>query len=476
MISSRGAIPSPLPPSTQLQFLAIVSTSHIPLQLAIGPSLEAWTPNERTESFFSDVLTRGNSHHATPSRRSRNSKKDWWARPSGQSEAGILASIPLVNTELYRGPKITEVFFYGVVEKQQLRVRALLLSSELLYPSGLNSTPPLSPVEPSINGATVEAQFLSHAWEDDTVHTVSSAKRKKMNDVFDQASERTRKARRTGGEGIAAAAAGSKNPANEHRRSISLDQKKLQAEFPDMTHSVPLVTTRPPSRSPSVSSDTRPISRKGFLDSKKSSLSRVTTAADDDEQSVETKNKEALSRLVMAGMRLYGMQQSKTNRSRKGSVAPSLADATNDMDSKAGDAAAKDEEYKLVFHQAYRCACVAFVSIPQCGYDSVRKLITRQRNHINTDPLYLHPDRLRDTVDEILAILCVDPITFPLSESHANQVAITPAGRAEKHGQVDLSFSVSASKKLTPDAAQRLNISTLEVRRSPLALKTSAQG
>jgi hypothetical protein len=81
-----------------------------------------------------------------------------------------------------------------------------------------------------------------------------------------------------------------------------------------------------------------------------------------EEPTTESRNKEALSRVVMAAMRMHGMQQRKKNRSRRASVAPGVEDSQEPIAKTAAEEAVKDEEYKLMYHQTYKGAAFAFVS------------------------------------------------------------------------------------------------------------------
>ena len=80
-----------------------------------------------------------------------------------------------------------------------------------------------------------------------------------------------------------------------------------------------------------------------------------------EEPTVESRNKEALSRVVMAGMRMYGLQQRRKTKSRRGSVA--LSHDCNDhiSEEQAAQDAVKDEEYKLIYHQTFKGAILALV-------------------------------------------------------------------------------------------------------------------
>jgi hypothetical protein len=53
----------------------------------------------------------------------------------------------------------------------------------------------------------------------------------------------------------------------------------------------------------------------------------------------------------------------------------------------------QDEEYKLIYHQTYKAAVFAF------------------RRNIQSTNLYAEPEKLRDTVDELLALFCGDPLS-----------------------------------------------------------------
>jgi hypothetical protein len=347
-----------------------------------------WTTCEATEAWFESILLskRALATDAT----SNAAEHEWWTLARSQSPIGILVQIQNDVAEVQR-PRVTEILFYGTIAPAlvgglptppssspehhdaqvdrlpQLRVHALPLSSDLVYqqtgPSILPSSPAIS-----VSGFTAdnEAQFLPPQL--DTRPTPDSPKRRR--DLFAEATIANKKARGKGGVGIAAVAARGSEPQPQpgHRKSLSNDTKL--PTFPD---------TRPPSanstlsrpgsrqysRSPSVSSDTRPLSRKGAQDGhiKRSHLSQVATLSlQSEEPTTESRNKEALSRVVMAAMRMHGMQQRKKNRSRRASIAPGTEDSQETNMETVVEEAAKDEEYKLMYHQTYKGAAFAFVS------------------------------------------------------------------------------------------------------------------
>ncbi|KAK3672847.1 hypothetical protein LTR78_007200 [Recurvomyces mirabilis] len=260
-------------------------------------------------------------------------------------------------------------------------LRAISVCSHLLTRSA-NLTPPSSP---GAHDVDQEAVFLPRVGTEaqDIVHEPPVRKRKSVNDTFDQAAERRKKARRGGGGGVAAAAAVKQEfsfPSLDHRRAASGSDSQITA-----------AQSRPPSGSPSISSSRPGTARLGSEAPKRSGLSRVHSAAlAAPEDTIETRNKEIISRIVMAGMRLYGVSQSKRPKSRTGST---LASPAVDVTFEVLDAERQqDEEYKLVYHQVYKATCFTF------------------RHHIAIDNLSARSEALRQTADDLLGVFCNDPL------------------------------------------------------------------
>lgn len=437
--ASQNAHTPALPPST-LRFLSVVETARIPLYLAAGPSLDVWTTSGATEEWFSSIL--GGSSCVTAECEDATAYQ-WCTITRLQSPTGILVQVVGENA-VDNSPRVTEILFYGTVTPQvglptpptsspnpsraaladgpELRVHALPLSSSLLYRCPATTTPPLSPSLRDLAAPMkeTEAQFLSSP----SVQQAPSPglnKRKQCDIIFDEATERRRKAKWKGGESVAAAASRVDNtrPTSTHRKSLSIDGKAgLAAELPNPRNAAQAtqIAVPPLSRSPSVSSEIRPLSRKGLLSDtmKRSSLSRMADiSAAPEEPTVESRNKEALSRVVMAGMRMYGLQQRRKTKSRRGSVA--LFHDGNDYisEEQAAEDAAKDEEYKLIYHQTFKGAMLAL------------------RNHVSKTPLQNQPDRLRDTVDKLLAIFCTDPLAEVIPNEEPTGAIATPNNRSK---------------------------------------------
>ena len=132
-------------------------------------------------------------------------------------------------------------------------------------------------------------------------------------------------------------------------------------------------------------------------DKRRSTLSRVQSLStlpapqEGSDDAIEAKNKDIISRIVMAGMRLYGLSQSKTRRKPRtssGAASPAL-----DVDFEEQDAERKqDEEYKLVYHQVFKGVCFSF------------------RSHIAAKALQVHSEALQEAADKLLAMYCTDPL------------------------------------------------------------------
>jgi len=391
-----------------------VELSKIPLYLATGPVCDVSTASARTKEFFDNLLL-----STIPRQQDNEDVQDqWWHQALQQSPIGVLAQV--TSNPASRGEgTTTEILFYGVVQpptsgqdpptpppsspnarniyhsvsgRQEaiIRVRALPLSSDFL--SHL-PTPPLSPTQSAV---TDRATFLPSIEEVRLAEQEIEKKRKRVSDVFDEAAKTRKKARRKGGLGVAAAASriggintlvGQKKSKNvklpescrgdtvttgmEPQRPNSKPEKAGTPALKSAENQVEPIARRPISRSPSISSESRPLSRRDQLDclSKRSSLSRITSLSD--AASVEDRNKEAISRVVMAGMRLHGMQQRKKPvHARRGSEVSIMALSTGLTDT------AKEDEYKLVYHQTYKAAVFTFASLLIQCFNSICRLIT----------------------------------------------------------------------------------------------------
>lgn len=121
----------------------------------------------------------------------------------------------------------------------------------------------------------------------------------------------------------------------------------------------------------------------------------------------EAKNKDIISRTVMAGMRLYGLSQSKSRRKPRtssGAASPIVEVGFEEQETERR----QDEEYKLVYHQVFKGVCFAF------------------RAHIALKALHLHSQALQEAADKLLAMYCTDPLAEGLAGAPDK---LTPGGR-----------------------------------------------
>lgn len=392
IISSPPDSPLHLAADASLRYLTLVDTSLIPLHLICGPASDVKTTQSESQRWFSNLLFNLADHRSC-----------WWQSARPESPLGILVAIEGTAAGATQA-NITEILFYASAEKQAVvvepqpvfSIKALPLNSNVLT-APAEPTPPQSPTGTSCE----DAIFLptSHPKAAEIINEPPVRKRRSVNEAFDKAEERRKKARRKGGEGVAAAAAIRNEPcipSLKHRRSGSGVESQT-GQLYETRH--PRASSRADSRPPTSRSAVEPAQR--------SALSRAQSIAEiSGEDSAEAKNKDIISRIVMAAMRLYGLSQTKRRKSRAGSAAPSPAlDAT--FDQREADRK-QDEEYKLVYHQIYKSTCFAF------------------RKHICQASLLQHTEALRETVDTLLEMFCNDPLEKGLP-GMPNEV--TPGGR-----------------------------------------------
>ncbi len=318
----------------------------------------------------------------------------WWQTARLNSTFGILTS---VRSDVKRtsAPAATEVLFFASRGTEGLSVHALPLSSHLLG-HHLVPTPPASPTLHAEDAKEIAASFLrlGCASESEVVNEPPVRKRKNATDVFDEAAERRKKARSKGGQGVAAAAASRSGPcvpSLQHRRNTSNSQN------------VP-VQSRPLSRSSSVASP-RPATAAQPPQSRSSLSQMQNVDMSLKDASVEAKNKDVISRIVMAGMRLYGLSQQKGRKTHDDASSASQRDLAVERDT---DTDRGEEEYKYVYHQTFKGTCFAF------------------RTTTTSQDLLPFTLAIRDTVDKLLAIFCNDPLADGLPGGMSK---LTPGGR-----------------------------------------------
>ena len=404
--SASDVNPCPLIIGQSLQFLAFVDSSRIPLYLAAGPHLSVDTDSETTSEWFNGVFLRESLEIKADENGDGNNLDDgpWHGTDQIQCAIGVLAKVtPLVPiAEPADEPRVTEILLYAsrvglnakgnlpspprsspsldveidAVRKEptetslygEVAVYALPLSSDLIY------TPSIHTHLPSLD--PTEAKFLP-------LHTTPasvdcSKKRDRLSNLFDEASDRRKKARRRGG----ATSQSVVSPIVFQQRALdshSIKREEDPNEIPSQSNQLvvtPLGSRQPtpnqlaPRRKSAVAAQ-KPVSNKRPPELKWSPLSQITSVDGYQESSLGARNKQAISRIVLAGMRIHGLQQRKSMaRARSRSVGDTGAprpDTPSEL--LPGTMLVEDEdrdvEYKGVYHQTYKGALFAIVSNPQ---------------------------------------------------------------------------------------------------------------
>ena len=422
------------PPELSLSFSSFTDIQDIPLPCLAGPILNVYTTSQVTEDWLGKYLLNDTYEYesdeddavGTPETRA-----PWWAQGREQSDLGILLRVDGHASVTRFRLQVKEILLYaaipGTIRKGQESLitppgssspnrnsdtprtwgndepRAVQIFARLLY-SGfpwsrdaaaqLHSTDIMVGDEAQfITPPNLEPQVTSHVPQE-------NMKRRKVDALFEEAARENKRSRKRGGENVAHIMAKGDRPSpvlfphglRELSRGDSQDGTVADSQAPLNAPTL----RRNLSRSKSISSlrdleDSRPSSRHSnpaINDvQKRSSLYRVSsmTAQDDapapspateGPSRMEAQNRNALTRVVMAGLRLYGFQAKKKP----------LA-LTTDHPTSAAD---PDEEYKLLYHQTFKAAAFVF-----------RKQISVQ---------WLSQPLLREVVDKLLGMFCVDPM------------------------------------------------------------------
>jgi hypothetical protein len=394
-----------------LKFLAPIVQSKIPLIALSGPSLAVCSASQATEDWFSNALI-NSGHHAEDDEVDDITPSLWWCEEGKESEVGLLLEVQGQFRLDTNGPLITEVVVIASTAREpgsnsegvptppksetegvttcNIYLHALPISAERL--AWANSIIVLG-TEASVDTDVSQGRFIT--LESSTTSSMNptmnptAKKRKDLGSLFDDAAEKNKRIRRRGGESISEAMAGIERPA---------------AATPDTQLIHPVARKQPNAhgllRSQSVGSlrdldKIRPQGRQNTFDRiRRSGLSRVASVSATEQGSpspvpetlsiAEQQNKNALIRIIMAGMRMYGLQQKKVLKH-----AQSGAVVVDESQSKEGFADEKDE-YKVIYHQTYKAAACAL------------------RKHMAVREIA--QEAMRELVDRLLAIFCTDPL------------------------------------------------------------------
>ncbi len=272
---------------------------------------------------------------------SAKSGAEGFPTPPSSSPSGLHTSTPHTENTTTR--------------KTELRIHALPLSSDLLYHSSL--TPIHTNDEPLKED---EARFLPPQFPSPPVSEPSPLKKSaRVATLFDDATERRKKARRKGGDMVAKTVAtveGSEQAIDvPSSKKISVGQEFADAgsqqKQSHTTHEMSsLISTSEQDPATSKTQKRLPTEqRKSTLSRVASNTSSQPKPPNSKDPSIEARNKGLLSRIIMAGMRIYGLQQ------RKRVIKPTTqTEHPTDPES---------DEYKLIYHQTFKGSYFALVSL-----------------------------------------------------------------------------------------------------------------
>lgn len=332
-----------------------------------------------------------------------------------QSENGILLRVEIEDQEEHGIQNdITEVLLYAAVANTSPALPTSLASSSPAPRDGdvkdtLNQCGrsikvfalPLcsnvigamrSSVEigPSVSMESRQACFLPYIHDPARGTQPALQKRQSISTLFEDATQKKRKLKGRGGESISQAMAGIDRLPSNHTMLEKQDapqphQNNLRRKSLSQTSSMtPVIGTE--HCLPTFSSGPLPSGKPSSLHRVEGVNSRRDSPTLSDMDGVYAQqNKAALTKVVMAAMRLHGLQQKNKPPSKPQlPYQAKLHTGTNTIAIEAED------EYKLVYHQTFKAAIFTF------------------RRHLNT--YLISQETMREVVDRLLTMFCTDPM------------------------------------------------------------------
>ena len=412
----------------QLHFLALVELAAIPLYLFVKPHLDVWTQDEETEDWLANCLLPNLNDQPDADESSTHSTSPWWSRPAQQSDHGILLELRNGGLDSESpGVVITEFLIYAAVLKsanspsylssppasssplrinrsdddgheatmQKIRIRAVPLASTAHQFDCINHLN-MSPTNDQLINA--EAYFLPEIPNTTSAVPNSPSKRQRLLHLFEDATYQRKRLRRRGGEGISEAMAGLDRPISHigNRQNSNLEEpdpnsqahmntlRRIGEKRLSRSLSTPSALQIEPARPHSKAQQTVAAKQSSLCGGDSVGSSQKASALPPDITSFEDQNRSTLSRIIMAGMRIYGLQQR-----RKSVKLKTDSELGTDMTFTDMSISHSDDEYKIVYHQTLKAATFAF------------------RNQISKE--IINQASMGDVVDQLLALFCTDP-------------------------------------------------------------------
>lgn len=406
------ATPVLLPQNAKLRFLSHVEVARIPLYLAAGPSCDVSTTDEATTRWLTGALL----DDGQPDLDGDASRQPWWSRAGMQSEIGILLRVETEDEEEHGIRNVvTEMLLYAAVAKSGPALLTPPTSSSPAPPDcDLNDTLnqwersinvfalPLcsniidlvrssNEIGPSIPTESRQACFLPYIHDPARGTQPALQKRQSISTLFEDATQKKRKLKGRGGESISQAMAGiDRLPSNhtmlEKQDAPQPQQNTLRRKSLSQTSSMTPVVVGPEQFRSTFGSGPLPSGKRSSLHRVESVNSpRDSPTLSDTDGIYAQQNKAALTKVVMAAMRLHGLQQK--NKPPSKSQLPNQATLQTVTNAMANEA---EDEYKLVYHQTSKAAIFTF------------------RRHLNTS--LISQETMREVVDRLLTMFCTDPM------------------------------------------------------------------
>ena len=372
----------------------------MPLGLHAGPPFQVFSNNLYTQDWFWSALL---NNYDPDSEEFHNSyHREWYEHTYSQGSGGLLfkAYSDDVPSNSDR-PRITHFLFYAAkmgksgreslpspppssptrqtshsvnsghqFSPDEFFVFALPLSTDLLDRVTARYIAPPSPTTlPSEDfSGSSDGKFLPNTINDTSAGTEGKQKRQRMSDLFDKASQRQLKARRTESQDLGTL------PKYEPVRSQlgwSFSSSGMAPKFEE--HGEPKLNDIPQLKRIASTSSATLANGSGRSNSnsqlKRPSLSRADSISNfpsptcDEEEGMMVRNKDVISRVVMAALRLNGMQPRNsraksrcpymTDRLEQGEIGHYPAEFAKDTD---------EESYKAMYHMLLKSTIHTFVS------------------------------------------------------------------------------------------------------------------
>lgn len=406
--------------SLNLRLLDTVRTSNVPVHFIAGSPLEVYSANANTHEWLLELLSFQEESPPDISQQPTN----WWKCPATQSIFGYLLKVESTEDTDDKGPrKLTELLLYAATLSQG-SIEATLLTPppsspssqdlpEIKEPETFDTAPgivfralPLCSSASQI--ASQNKPRLAHGEHTGPCfididasqldHIVDKVKRRELTSVFDNASLQRKKIKRRGGGAVGQLVTNERDrlmPHGDHKNAAQ--DIRMNDRYAIQDDSLGKGRARQTSRSLSITSapcESAPIPPNKQLIPLKTSQSQAQGGHgtvlppeppmyDQYPNEIEQQNKSSISRIIMAGMRMHGLQQRRSAVQRT----ISLPENGNALSSNKDEEA---EEYKLVYYQTFKATTFLFR----------RQMYSR----------FLSVDDLRENIDRLLTMFCSDPL------------------------------------------------------------------